>query len=459
MILKKRNIRLKESHTTNKSFYIENLGCAKNQVDAEYILYKLNQLGWQKKDEAEDAYLIIINTCGFISVAKRQSLDITLAYRQKFPEKKILFAGCMAERYANDLYEDLSEVDGFFGNADLTKVKEAIEQLSTGERFVFLPEKQNNINELKHKREEFFSYPGSVYVKIAEGCSNMCSFCAIPLIRGKVESRTIASVIAEIKELIKKDIKEINLIAQDLSSFGQDRGEKELPQLLREISKLEGEFWVRLLYIHPDYFPEELFEIMKEDKRILPYFDLPFQHVAPNVLSKMNRKGDYKTYTDLVAKIRSEIPNAVIRSTFMLGFPGERSSDYKQLANFLLENRLDWVGFFVFSREENTKAYNLGSKRFDKIKTKIANVRRKELEILQQEIILEKLDQLINEVFPVLIEEEIPEEGLFIGRSYFQAPEVDGYIVVEAEALKAGEVYNCRIIRRQGFDFTAVVEE
>ncbi|MBN2652818.1 MAG: 30S ribosomal protein S12 methylthiotransferase RimO [Spirochaetales bacterium] len=446
----------------NKTFYIENLGCAKNQVDAETIIFMLGESGWSRLDSPDEAGLIIVNTCGFISSAKQESVDTVLEFRSKYPDKKILFAGCMAQRYGDRLHEDFEEIDGVFGNSDLSLINEVVDLLWSGNRPLMLPSKPSIPEKdslQSFKRKDLLSFPGSAYVKIAEGCSNLCSFCAIPLIRGKIDSRLIDSIIQEIKGLLASGIKEINLIAQDLSSFGMDRGQKDLPELLREISKLEGDFWIRLLYIHPDYFQDEILDIMAEDTRILPYFDLPFQHVTPKILRQMNRKGSSESYSELISKIRQKLPNSTIRSTFMVGFPGDNILHYRELALFLENSQLDWVGFFVYSREENTKAYDYGFKGFDKMRSRIARYRKKSLEILQQEITVEKLNSLVDTVVPVLIEEEIPDEDLYIGRSSFQAPDVDGYIVVEGTGLTPGEIYTCRIVRRNGFDLSAVIEK
>jgi ribosomal protein S12 methylthiotransferase len=452
----------KQHHNCDKTFYIENLGCAKNQVDAETIIFILGESGWKKLEQPDEAALIIVNTCGFIADAKKESLDTVLDFRLKYPEKKILFAGCMAQRYAAELKNDLQEVDGIFGNNDLKLIDEVVELLWAGNRPVMVPDKPSVPETdalVSVNRKDFLSFPGSTYVKIAEGCNNRCSFCAIPLIRGDVTSRSRTSIVEEIKTLVAEGMKEINLIAQDLSAYGLDRGERDLVPLLKDISALDGDFWIRLLYIHPDNFDKELIAVMKADSRILPYFDLPFQHASERILKKMNRRGNPDTYSELVSYIRKEMPEAVVRSTFMAAFPGERKNDFRTVADFLYENKLNWVGFFVYSREENTPAYDMGLKFLDKRSKRVGEKRKAVLSALQLKITEEFLDDFVGKEYKVLIEEEIPEEDLYIGRTYFQAPDVDGFVVVHGEDLKPGEFINCRIIRRNGFDLEALPVE
>ncbi len=319
-----------------KKFYLENLGCSKNQVDAEVMIASLGKEGWEYVSSSDDAELIIVNTCGFIEAAKQESIDTVMSLRENYPEKKILLAGCFAQRYGSKLLDKLPEIDGVFGNLNLEMVTSAVSSVVKGERSALLPLEGSS----RPERKRLLSFPGTAYVKISEGCNHRCSYCAIPLIRGNLRSRSVESILAEIRGLLDKGVIEINLIAQDLSALGTEKKEKDFVRLLKEISSLEGNFWIRLLYIHPDNFPLELTDIVNSDKRILPYFDIPFQHASAKILRKMGRKGNSSNYLELISAIRDRIPGAVIRSTFMVGFPGEDSSARKDLLNFQERLRL-----------------------------------------------------------------------------------------------------------------------
>ncbi|MDR1957005.1 MAG: MiaB/RimO family radical SAM methylthiotransferase, partial [Treponema sp.] len=327
-------------------YYLDPFGCAKNQVDAETMMGFLQEARWVSADDPAEAELIIINSCGFIESAKQESINAALEYRKTYPDKKIVLAGCLAQRYAQELSAALPEADLIFGNRDLAKITEAAAMaLAGGARRTFLPEASPGVS-VPGKRP-LLSLPGSAYVKIAEGCDNHCSFCAIPHIRGPLKSRPLLQVTDECRELLDRGIKELCLIGQDLASYGTDRteaGRSELPELLEALSGLEGRFWVRLLYLHPDRFPLPLLELLRRDSRLLPYFDLPFQHGSPKILRAMNRRGTVESYLALIETIRTILPDATIRSTFLTGFPGETGQDFQVLLDFQAQARLDWVG-------------------------------------------------------------------------------------------------------------------
>ncbi|MEW5818531.1 MAG: radical SAM protein, partial [Spirochaetota bacterium] len=268
-----------------EKFYIENLGCAKNQVDAEVMLAALEHRGLIFTPSPDKADIIIVNTCGFIQSAKEESIQMVIAFKDKYPGKSIILAGCLAERYGGALEKQLPEVDGFFGNREPSRIADLLapEGFADGRAEQFF-------------RNRILSLPGSVYVKIAEGCNNRCSYCAIPLIRGELRSRNMNDLLKELTTFIQAGFSEINLVAQDLGSYGTDRGQAELNRLLQSISAVEGDFWIRLLYIHPDHFPLEILNLISADMRILPYFDIPFQHASEKILKGMGRKGNSTTY-------------------------------------------------------------------------------------------------------------------------------------------------------------------
>jgi len=414
----------------------------------------LMRKGWTYCQENPDqAQVIIVNTCGFISSAKKEAVDTLLEITQRYPEKQVIAAGCMAQRYPEELKESMPELAAVFGNSAPELIADLLGNPLEGQ--VFVPQSPSAYP----MREQLLSFKGSAYVKIAEGCNNNCRYCAIPLIRGAVKSRPIADILKEIRLLLKQDVFEFNLVAQDLSHFGVDRDQGDLLELLKEISTMEGKFWVRLLYIHPDHFPLEILELMKKDPRILPYFDIPFQHSHDRVLRGMGRKGNREVYLQLLSTIRKEIPEAVFRSTFLAGFTGENRKTEADLIRFQEEARFDWLGIFVYSPEEDTPAYDesrsirgwLERKRGKKIKERV--------ESRQNEIMTENLNRFIGKEYTLLIEEEIPEEDLFLARGYMQAPEVDGLTVLHGENLKTGDRVRARVIKVNGADLEAFLVE
>ena len=443
------------SSLSSKTFYVENLGCSKNQVDAETIISALKGAGWKYCDSPDRAELIIVNTCGFIQSAKEESIQTIFEYRNAYPDRKVLAAGCFAQRYNEDLLKMIPELDGVFGNRAPALIPGILEGVMAGKKPVYMPEPDL----FQPLREDFLSYKGSAFVKIGEGCNNRCKFCAIPLIKGDLQSRTIESVMEEIRKLLDQGIFELNLVAQDLAGFGTDRGERELPELLKQISSLKGNFWLRLLYIHPDHFPMEILPIMKEDPRILPYFDIPFQHAHPEILRKMGRRGDRETYLDLIRTLRKEFPQGVIRSSIMTGFPGENTRTFAELERFLKEARLDWAGFFLYSREEGTEAYDYRGALASRLSRQRSLKQKERLEALQQEISQQQMDRFVGKKMLLIIEEEVQEEPLYLTRAYLQAPEVDGLVVLRAENLEPGQVVKGKIIRRNGLDLEAVLLE
>ena len=468
-----------------KSFFIDLHGCSKNQVDAEIINGIMLSLGWTRLEEAENADLIIINSCGFIESAKKESINSIIDIRHSCPNAKIILAGCLAERYAEEFATSMEELDGVFGNGDLSKLPHLLSLLYPNadsavskniSNLKFLPKrpivKPEQIGISCGVRPSFFNFKGSAYIKITEGCNNKCSFCAIPIIRGNLRSREIDKIIKEIEEFIRRGIYEFNLVGQDLGVFGMTDYEKLNPTplsiLLKEISKLEGNFVIRLLYIHPDHFPLDILPIMASDERFLPYFDIPFQSGANSIIQKMNRKGSFEAYLTLVSNIRSAFVNTkyqmpVIRTTFLVGFPGESEEDFEETKKFLNQLKCLWSGVFTYSKEEDTPSFLMKNQIKEKIK-------KKRMEILQEEqskITNNLLEFFIGKVMLVLIEELIEnEEGIAIGRAWFQAPDVDGAVVVnfnneersiDGKSIQEGVLVKVRIIKVLAFDLEGVV--
>ncbi len=442
------------------TFTIESLGCAKNQVDSEQLIAQLERCGLEWVAEPERAEAVIVNTCGFITSAKEESIRTALELKSRFPGKKVLLAGCLVARYGEELRRSLGELDGFVGLHDPRGLQRL---LVAGESRA--EARPSGGERPRGAARHLLSYPGSAYLKIAEGCGNRCSYCAIPLIRGPLVSRPPAEVVQEARELLEAGVRELVLIAQDLASYGGEagaqpatdggakagreagRGGPRLPGLLRELLALPGEFWLRCLYIHPDHFPAELLELAA-DPRLLPYFDLPFQHASPTVLRRMGRKGSAESYLALLARIREALPRAALRSTFLVGFPGESEEDFRRLLDFQRKAELDWAGFFTYSREEGTAAFDLGPR----VPGKTAEARRRELERVQEAITARRLEHHVGSELEVLVEEPVQGQALALGRAYLQAPEVDGLVVLKAAGLQPGRMYRARIERRNGVD-------
>lgn len=446
-------------------FFIDQHGCAKNQVDGEILISHLTQTGeWRQTFDPSEADLIIINSCGFIESAKTECLNAVLNARKEYPAAKILLAGCLAERYAKELSESLPEADGFFGNGDLDKIVLTARDVMENKRPVH---KFAQKGVCGAERNLLLSFAGTAFVKITEGCNNRCSFCAIPIIRGELRSRPASEIVKEIKSLVEKGVYEINLIGQDLAAYGtgssdnvfgtgrtylplgtpgsedelysMEKQESGLCTLLKMISEIEGVFRLRLLYIHPDHFNDDILPVIKADSRILPYFDIPFQSGDNDIILRMHRTGTKEKYLEIISKIRTFFPDAAIRTTFLAGFPGETDEQAENTLDFLREIHTDWSGCFPYSREDDTPAYSFKKQ----VPAKTSEKRAARLVALQGQITEECLKKRCGKEYDVIVEEvlaknkDFPEEGIAIGRAWFQAPEVDGSVVINYDRTDA----------------------
>ncbi|MGD6729609.1 MAG: 30S ribosomal protein S12 methylthiotransferase RimO [Pleomorphochaeta sp.] len=441
----------------SKKFYMESLGCSKNQVDAEVIINLLKEKGYEISSDPVDSDLIFINTCGFIQSAKEEAIETLFNLREVAPNAKIIFGGCLAQRYSEIL--ELPEADGIFGNRDLKQIGDFVEKMEKEEeQIVYSPEYPEDPSDDYYSRSTILNFPGAAYLKLSEGCNHRCAFCAIPIIRGPLRSRSKNQILDEAKSLVKNGIKEINIIAQDLAAFGTDTtGKSQLLPLLEEICEIEGDFKIRLLYIHPDAFPKELIKFVQTHDKVLPYFDIPFQHAATTILRKMGRTGTSESYYNLIKEIRESLPYAVIRTTLMLGFPGETKEDVKTLLEFTKKCKFDWMGSFIYSREEDTRAFDMISEEDHKKVISRAKKDQKKLEKIQEKITSSNLQKFVGNVYEALIEEKIEGEDLAIGRIYSQAPEVDGATVIMGRNLKPGSIVKVGIRKVNGVDLDAVV--
>ncbi len=411
-----------------KTVGLVSLGCAKNQVDGEMLLAALESGGFQAVSP-EEADIVLINTCGFIDSAKKESIEAILDFAQLKAQgqvKKLVVTGCLAERYREEIHKELPEVDGVFGigaNGDMAAcVKEMLASGFT-QRF---PEK--SAMPLCGARR-LSTQPFTAYLKIAEGCDNRCTYCAIPLIRGGYRSRTLESIEEEARQLVSGGVKELVLIAQDTTRYGLDLyGRYALAQLLTRLCAIEGLVWLRVLYCYPDSITDELLDVMAREEKVVPYMDIPLQHASEKILRAMNRRGSRESLTALMGKIRQRVPGVVLRTTLITGFPGETQEDFEQLAQFVKDVAFERLGCFPYSQEEGTPAAQLPGQLDEEEKE-----RRAQLITETQLGIMERQGQeLIGRRLTVLTEGFEEESGAWFGRSYMDAPDVDGRVYFTA---------------------------
>ncbi len=436
--------------------YIENLGCAKNQVDAEIMGNRLEEAGWRWIDNPESADLIIVNTCGFIESAQQESIDVTLDLAARFPDTSIALAGCLAQRYADDIRSGMRELAGVFGNRDPQRITEFVDLLAkapaskeNAEPVVWLPPGEETLRGDMRRRR--LSHPRSTYLKVAEGCDHGCSFCAIPTIRGALRLRERADIMREFRSLRRDNVFEFNLVAQDLAAWRDaERTGEGITALLDAMLAEPGQFWIRLLYLYPDTFPEELLQHVASDSRLVPYFDLSFQHAASSILRRMGRPGTAEAYLSLIERIRIAVPDVALRSSFIVGFPGETEAEFEELLAFIRAARLEWVGVFTFSPQEDTRAATMS---VPFVPAEEGELRRERLMAEQESIMTERLERFVGRTLPVLVEEPIPNGGVALARSPQQAPEVDGLVVVRGGGdLEPGDVAEVTITGVSGAD-------
>ncbi len=438
-----------------KKIYIESLGCAKNQVDSEILLSYALENGYTRTEEVGDADIIVVNTCGFIQSAKEESINTFFGLKEKNPGAKIILAGCLAQRYGKEM--ELEEADAIFGNHDLSLFPSLLKSIEEEKREVVVPEYPDPDRE-RDDRKELLSFPRSAYLKISEGCNHCCSYCAIPIIRGPLRSRPFEAVVKEAKRLIESGVYEINVVAQDLGAYGLDLyGKSRFVELMDTLSSLDGDFVLRMLYIHPDTFPLDLIDLVKERKKILPYFDIPVQHADRAVLKSMKRTGSGDEYAALFNKIREKNPDAVIRTTLMLGYPGEDRKAFEELLDFIEKAQPDWMGSFLYSREEDTPAYKMRNQKDHDRAQREAKKWQKELEEKQSAITEKRLERFVGREYDALVEEIIEGEELAIGRIYSQAPDVDGLTVIMGRGLKSGDKVRVGIRSVRGLDLEGIL--
>ncbi len=438
-----------------KKIYIESLGCAKNQVDSEILLSYALENGYERTEDVSEADVIVVNTCGFIQSAKEESINTFFGLKEKNSGAKIILAGCLAQRYGETM--ELEEADAIFGNHDLSLFPSVLKSVEEEKREVVVPEYPDPDRE-RDERKELLSFPRSAYLKISEGCNHCCSYCAIPIIRGPLRSRPFEYVVKEAERLIKSGVYEINVVAQDLGAYGLDLyGKSRFVELMDKLSSLDGDFVLRMLYIHPDTFPFDLIDLVASRKKILPYFDIPVQHADKAVLKSMKRTGSGDEYASLFNKIRQKNPDAVIRTTLMLGYPGEDRAAFEELLDFIEKAQPDWMGSFLYSREEDTPAYKMRNQKDHDKAQREAKKWQKELEEKQSAITEKRLERFVGREYTALVEEIIEGEELAIGRIYSEAPDVDGLTVIMGRGLKSGDKVRVGIRSVRGVDLEGIL--
>ncbi len=419
--------------------HVVTLGCSKNTVDSEVLMGQLRANNHEVVHDSDDdnSSVVIINTCGFIDNAKQESINTILEYSEAKREgriDKLIVTGCLSQRYRDELKEEMKEVDNWFGTSEMPRLLKTLKA------------------DYKHELvgERLLTTPSHyAYLKISEGCNRTCSFCAIPLMRGKHISKPIEAIEAEVKNLVKQGVKEFMLIAQELTYYGLDLyKERKLAELLHRIADIEGVEWIRLHYAYPNKFPIEILDVVRERKNICNYLDIPFQHISDPILKAMKRQTDKAEITSLIKTIRERIPGIAIRTTMLVGFPGEKKEHFDELVEFVKEIEFDRLGVFTYSHEEGTSGYELK----DDVTVATKRKRAQELMDVQQEISRKKNQEKIGKTVKVLFDRK--EGDYFIGRSEYDSPEVDNEVLVGAENtyLRVGDFANIKITSAEEFD-------
>lgn len=430
---------------------IVSLGCAKNQVDAEMLLFTLKQRGFIIVNDPADADCVIVNTCGFIESAKQESIDEIIELgklKQEGTIKAIVVTGCLAQRYQNEITKQLYEVDAAIGIGANSRIADVVCDVLNDEKVEMFPDKL--CLPLEGGRIQS-TPPYTAYIKIAEGCDNCCTYCAIPQIRGKFRSRKPENIIKEAESLAKNGVVELNVIAQDTTRYGEDLfGEPYLAKLLQKLCKIDGLKWIRVLYCYPDRLTDELIDTIANEDKIVKYIDLPLQHCNGDVLKRMNRHGSLKELTELINKIRVKIPDVVLRTTFITGFPGETEEQFEELAQFAADMRFERLGCFAYSQEENTPAAKMPDQIDEEIKQKRADIIMEH----QQSVMADYCESLIGTEIEVLVEGFDKLAECYFGRSYADSPEVDGcvFFTCKSQKLAIGEFVKVKITDYMGCD-------
>lgn len=433
-----------------KSVYVVTLGCSKNEVDSELMMSILDKNKYTAAKSIEEANIIIVNTCGFIEAAKEESIE-TIWSMAEYKDKDIgnceylLLAGCLAQRYSKELSEEIEAIDGIIGTGNIKDLNSTLESLQNNDRII----KTDNVDVEYMENIQRINFSTSAYVRISEGCDNFCTYCIIPKLRGKHRSRKMEDIIKEVDYLSENGVKEIILIAQNTSDYGIDLyGEYSLYKLLDKLNEIDGIEWIRVLYLYPDNFTDKLINSIRDNDKVVKYVDIPLQHISNNVLKRMNRRTSKEGIADLIDKLRREIPEIIIRTTFIVGFPGESQEEFQELVDFIKEVKFDRLGVFAYSKEEDTPAYDLDGHMDEEEKESRRNTIMEYQKNISEDIMMSK----VNNIYDVIVE-EYAGDNTYVGRTYMDSPEIDGVVYINTdEELEIGSFVEVRISEYLEYD-------
>lgn len=434
-----------------RKVHLVSLGCARNRVDAEVMLGDMVQRGWVITDQPEQADAIVVNTCGFIGPAKEESIDTILECAQlkvTNPSLKLVVTGCLTQRYKTQLATGMPEVDLFIGTDEFRKIGDLIDQPAAEGASRIHARRTNYLYEGElPKLNTLSAY--SAYVKVAEGCQHQCSFCIIPAIRGRLRSRPIESVVKEVEKLAEQGVKEINLIAQDLAAYGRDLGQDMLLDLLKSLESIEGIRWIRLLYMYPEFISDDFLAHFAQSEKLVKYLDIPMQHGSDTVLQRMKRNVTQSQLLEVISRVRQSVPGISIRTSVMVGFPGETDEEFEELLSFVTQAKFDHLGCFTYSQEEGTVAGRMP----DQVDEAIKQERLDRIMMTQQEISAGRMQSFVGQKLPVLVLGTSQETELLLeGRIATQAPEVDGVVLINDGPAKIGEIQWVEITESHEYD-------
>lgn len=434
------------------------LGCDKNLVDSEVMLGLLDKKGYKIVDEESEADVIVINTCCFINDAKEESVQTILEmaeYKKEGRLKALIVTGCLAQRYQQEILDEIPEVDAVLGTTSYDKITEAVEEALAGNGHVEV----TDINALPLVDEKRLVTTGGhfAYLKIAEGCDKHCTYCIIPKLRGNYRSVPMERLIKEAEDLAEQGVKELILVAQETTVYGQDiYGEKSLHKLLKELCKISGIRWIRILYCYPEEIDDNLIQVIKEEPKICHYLDLPIQHASDEILKRMGRRTSKKQLVEIIGKLRSEIPDIALRTTLITGFPGESEANHEELMGFVDEMEFDRLGVFTYSPEEDTPAADMP----EQIEESVKEDRQAELMELQQDIAFDKAEDMVGSEVLMMVEGKVADENVYVGRTYKDAPNVDGLIFVHTDAeLITGDFAKVKVTGALEYDLIGELKE
>lgn len=432
------------------------LGCDKNLVDSEKMLGMLADKGFEFTDDETEAEVVVVNTCTFIHDAKEESINTLIEmgqYKQNGKLKALIATGCLAQRYHEEIREEIPEVDAILGTTATEHIVEAVEEVLAGQK----PEHLEDIQYLAATKSRRIVTTGGhfAYLKIAEGCDKFCTYCIIPKVRGRFRSVPMEDLLAEARDLAAQGVKELILVAQETTLYGKDLyGKKCLAELLHKLCEIEGIYWIRILYCYPEEIDDELIAAIRDEEKVVPYLDLPIQHASDAILKRMGRRTSNEDLRRIIAKLREEIPDIALRTSLITGFPGETEADHEELYRFVNEMEFDRLGVFTYSQEENTPAAVMP----DQIPEEVKEARRDEIMELQQVIAFEKADEMVGRVLWCMIEGKVADEDVYVGRTYKDAPNVDGYIFIQTSAtLMTGDFVKVQVTDSNEYDLVGEI--